>query len=30
MEELRLTEAIAHDQHFQQAGFITLFKEENL
>ncbi len=28
MEELELTEAIAHDKHFQQAGFITLFQEQ--
>lgn len=30
MEDLQLIEAIAHDKHFQQAGFITLFKEDNL
>ena len=30
MEDLRLTEALAHDKHFQQAGFIPILKEENL
>ncbi len=30
MEELELTEALAHNKHFQQAGFITLFKEQKI
>jgi predicted nucleic acid-binding protein len=27
MGELNLTEALAHDKHFKQAGFITLLEE---
>jgi predicted nucleic acid-binding protein len=27
MQELELTEALAHDKHFQQAGFLTLLTE---
>ena len=28
MQQLDLTEALAHDKHFKQAGFITLLGEE--
>lgn len=29
MQELNLTEALAHDKHFKQAGFLTLLGEES-